>query len=567
MLEIIKSYVFWYPVIMAVMWIMGGIFFYFRIEKKEPLPLTSTPMVSILIPCFNEERVIQNTIEHFMQLDYPNYEIIAINDGSSDNTSAILAELTNKYKKLRFINLKENCGKANALYLGLIASKGEILVSVDADSYLAPDALKYIVPHFTNKNNGERVGAVTGNPRVRNRSSLLSKIQLCEYSSIISMVKRTQRIWGKVMTVSGVVVAFRKRALMQVHLWDRDMITEDIAVTWKLEKNFWDIRYEPNAICWMLVPETLKGLFKQRLRWAQGGIEVILRNANIFKSWKERRLFPVYLEQIMTISWSVCWFGLTIYEIVIAAMGITSFLPYLWKSQFLSFICLLQFFVAIKLDSPYDEDMMNDYKWAAWYPVFYWYINAIVVIFAIPKTIFHNKHGLARWDSPDRGIFTAEAKESKIKVPDNDQKVKGKQTTNIIKVKQKKWKKLISIVITIMVWAYVLVYVLYIFYGIIAEAYKLYIPSFFIYDKGVVVKTQGLFLALFKISIIEILILFVWMQYNYIRFSQKNRRHFAAPVLSDELKDYFELDSSTIDIMQNQKIILLKKNIIKECLD
>ena len=124
-----------------------------------------------------------------------------------------------------------------------------------------------------------------------------------------------------------------------------------------------------------------------------------------------------------------------------------------------------------------------------------------------------------------------------------------------------------TFIFTVMAWAYILVYVLYIFYGIIAEAYKLYIPSFFIYDKGVVVKTQGLFLALFKISIIEILILFVWMQYNYIRFSQKNRRHFAAPVLSDELKDYFELDSSTIDIMQNQKIILLKKNIIKEYLD
>ena len=138
-------------------------------------------------------------------------EVIVVNDGSSDNTSEIVTSLISKYPRLRFIDLKENCGKANALYLGLIASKGEILLGVDSDSYVMPDALNYMVPHFTNRFNGERVGAVTGNPRVRNRSSLLAKIQLCEYSSIISLIKRTQRVWGKVMTVSGVVVAFRKR--------------------------------------------------------------------------------------------------------------------------------------------------------------------------------------------------------------------------------------------------------------------------------------------------------------------------------------------------------------------
>lgn len=377
--------------------------FHFRIEKKEPLPLTDTPMVSILIPCYNEEKTILTTIARFQDLDYPNYEIIAINDGSSDSTSAILTKLIEKYEKLRFIDLKENCGKANALYLGLIASKGEILVCVDADSYLASDALNYMVPHFLLK--GERVGAVTGNPRVRNRSTLLSKIQLCEYASIISMTKRTQRIIGKVMTVSGVVVAFRKRALMHVDFWDRDMITEDIGVTWKLEKRFWDIRYEPNAICWMLVPESLKGLWNQRLRWAQGGLEVILRHKDIFKNWKERRLYFVYLEQILSISWSILCFGLTISEIINAALGIQSILPFLWKSQFISFICLIQFWVAIKLDSRYDEELLRDYRWAAWYPVFYWYINAIIILCAIPKTIFR-KRGLATWHSPDRGLGT-----------------------------------------------------------------------------------------------------------------------------------------------------------------
>lgn len=407
MIKILGQFVFWYPVIMSTMWIIGSIFFYFRIEKKDSLPLNETPMVSILIPCYNEGENIRTTISRLEQITYPNFEIVAINDGSTDKTAEILYELAGKYENLRFIDCKENCGKANALDIGLIAAKSEILVTIDADAYLEPDALNYMVSHFTNKHNGERVGAVTGNPRVRNRSSLLAKIQLCEYSSIINMTKRTQRILGKVMTVSGVVAAFRKTALMHVHFWDRDMITEDIGVTWKLEKSFWDVRYEPKAKCWMLVPETFKGLCKQRLRWAQGGLEVMGRHADIFKDFKERRFYPIYFEQFLSITWSICWLGLMIYEIVMCAVGKEYYMSYFWKGQFLSFICIAQFFAAVKLDSRNDENLLKGYKWAAWYPVFYWYINAFIILFAIPKTIFR-KRGLARWSSPDRGIGTAD---------------------------------------------------------------------------------------------------------------------------------------------------------------
>lgn len=109
------------------------------------------------------------------------------------------------------------------------------------------------------------------------------------------------------MTVSGVVVAFRKRALLDCNLWDRDMITEDIGVTWKLEKNFWDVRYEPNALCMMLVPETVKGLFKQRKRWSQGGMEILRRHYDVIGHWKTRRMILVYLEQITSIVWAICW--------------------------------------------------------------------------------------------------------------------------------------------------------------------------------------------------------------------------------------------------------------------
>jgi biofilm PGA synthesis N-glycosyltransferase PgaC len=239
---------------------------------------------------------------------------------------------------------------------------------------------------------------------VRNRSSLLAKIQLCEYSSIISLIKRTQRIWGKVMTVSGVVVAFRKRALLNCQLWDRDMITEDIGVTWKLEKKFWDIRYEPRALCMMLVPETVKGLYKQRKRWAEGGMEIIRRHGNIFKDWKTRRMTPVYIEQLISIVWAVCWLFLTVLMIIGWFRQDEFFVfPYIWKSLFLSVVGLIQFMVAILLDSKYDKQLFRNAVTAVWYPFLYWYINAIIVIVSLPA-LFKKRKKTATWDSPDRGL-------------------------------------------------------------------------------------------------------------------------------------------------------------------
>ena len=404
MLRYMELFVFWYPAIMSMAWIVGGIMFYISNERRKPLPLNKTPMVSILVPCYNEAETIENTVRELSKIQYPNYEIIVINDGSSDNTEEVAYGLLETYEKMRFINLKENNGKANALYLGLIAANGEILVGVDSDSYLMPDALDYFVPHFTNPYNGERVGAVTGNPRVRNRNTLLAKLQLCEYASIISLIKRTQRIWGKVMTVSGVVVAFRKRALLDCELWDRDMITEDIGVTWKLEKKFWDVRYEPNALCMMLVPETVKGLRAQRRRWTQGGMEILRRHFDIFRSWKTRRMVAVYLEQLTTIAWAICWLILTII-LVVAWIRTGEWLsrPYIWKSLFLSVVCIIQFTVAMILDSRYDKHLFRNAVTAIWYPFLYWYINAIIVIASLPS-LFKKRKTTAKWESPDRGL-------------------------------------------------------------------------------------------------------------------------------------------------------------------
>ncbi|WP_369521821.1 glycosyltransferase family 2 protein, partial [Escherichia coli] len=166
-----------------------------------------------------------------------------------------------------------------------LAARSEYLVCIDGDAMLEEHALHWMVWHLVS---GNRVGAVTGNPRIRNRSTLLGRLQVAEFSSIIGMIKRAQRVYGRIFTISGVIAGFRRTALHQVGWWSDDMVTEDIDISWRLQRAHWDIRYEPNALCFILMPETLKGLWRQRLRWAQGGVEVMLRHARSLLHWKER---------------------------------------------------------------------------------------------------------------------------------------------------------------------------------------------------------------------------------------------------------------------------------------
>lgn len=403
------DFIFYYPLAMSIVWIVGALYFYFRREhgkrRKAPL-LPEYPFVSVLIPAHNEKAAIRSTILSVLSSSYPKFEVIVIDDGSKDETPVILQQLVGIYPELRVLLLQENMGKPSALRYGALASRGDIIVTIDADACLDPDALRWMVSHFIT---GPRVGAVTGNPRIRNRTSLLAKIQVGEYSSIIGMIKRTQRILGKVLTVSGVIVAFRKTALFDVGLWDVDMITDDINITWKLEKRFWDIRYEPNALCWILVPETLRGLWKQRVRWAQGGGEVIRRHVDIWKDWRQRRLWPVYLEYITSVIWSYTYVFFMILWLINLVFPCTilkgfSVIPD-WKGSLLVFICILQFTTALYIDTHYEKGLLKYLFWVIWYPFVYWIITALATVRATPTALFRKMGTHATWVSPDRGLF------------------------------------------------------------------------------------------------------------------------------------------------------------------
>ncbi len=405
MIDYWSNFVFLYPLLMAIVWLAGSIIYYFRRERAGSNDIPTDidwPLISILVPCYNEQDTVEETVDNLIKLDYPHKEIILINDGSKDHTADIIMKLAGQHDIVRAINNQENKGKANALRLGLFASHGEYLLCVDSDAIIDNDAPYHLIKHFFHK--GERVAAVTGNPRIRNRDTLLGKLQVVEYASIIGSIKRTQRIIGKIMTVSGVIVAFRKKALVDVGLWDVDMITEDISVSWKFHERFWDIRYEPQALCWMLVPEKLGGYWKQRVRWAQGGQEVIMRHWGVLKSWKYRRLWPIYIEQWLSIFWSYSLFLLTIYYLLFQVNSFQDLMLLLTFSAFtLTIVAVIQLTVSLLIDARYDN-VSKMYFWIAWYPFVYWIINAAIAVVAFPKAIKSRiKGGYAVWSSPDRG--------------------------------------------------------------------------------------------------------------------------------------------------------------------
>jgi len=277
--------------------------------------------------------------------------------------------------------------------------RGEIVLILDADIQPRPDVLKYIVPHFE----FARVAAVTGNPQVSNTRTLLAKVQASEFASIVSVLRRAQRVWGRVLTVSGAVAAFRKSAMVDVGLFDPEMATEDIALSWKLQLRFYDVRYEPRAVVAMQVPETFGSLWRQRRRWALGLAQVLRRNAWIFRDWRTRRFWPVYIDACLSILWGYTLTTMVGFWALSYAMGLeplgASPVPNFWGMVIAS-LSLVQLWLGVWLDRRYNPGVTKYYLWAPIYPLFYWGLMVLVTVWSTPRGLLTATRQPAKWHTP-----------------------------------------------------------------------------------------------------------------------------------------------------------------------
>lgn len=188
------------------------------------------------------------------------------------------------------------------------------------------------------------------------------------------------------------------------------MITEDIDISWKLQLRHWSVFFEPRALCWILMPETLRGLWKQRLRWAQGGAEVFIVNMRRLWAWEYRRMWPLFFEFCFSTAWAFAYAVSVVLFLLglITAMPDTLYVKNLFPPAFtgltLAVVCILQFAVSLMIERRYEKGMANSLFWIIWFPVVYWMLSLCTTLVSFPKVMLKNKRERARWVSPDRGI-------------------------------------------------------------------------------------------------------------------------------------------------------------------
>lgn len=231
--------------------------------------------VTITVPAYNEEVVIEKALLSLKEQTYPNLEILVIDDGSKDRTfiKSKRLEYTKGNRSLK-VYRKKNGGKANAINYGIEHSTGELIMVVDADSKLDPDAVWLMAEYFDD----EEIAAVAGSVYVSNQDTLLTKLQALEYVEGLNMVRNGQAFLKLVNIIPGPIGMFRKSALYEVGLYDDDTFAEDCDVTLKLISHDYKIEFESDAVAYTEAPENLLDLIKQRYRWTRGILQAIRKH-------------------------------------------------------------------------------------------------------------------------------------------------------------------------------------------------------------------------------------------------------------------------------------------------
>ena len=241
--------------------------------RNQPGPEDFRPPVSIVVPAYNEAAGIEHAVRSLAASDYPEFEVLVIDDGSTDGTGELVDGMG--LPRVRVIR-EPNRGKAEALNTAIAAATHELVATVDADTVFEPETLGALVRPFAD----ERVGAVAGNTKVGNRNSRLGRWQHIDYVTGFNLDRRLYDTLGCMPTVPGAVGAFRKSALMEVGGFSSDTLAEDTDVTIALGRIGWKVVYAEDARAYTETPASLGGLWRQRYRWSFGTMQSV---------WKHRR--------------------------------------------------------------------------------------------------------------------------------------------------------------------------------------------------------------------------------------------------------------------------------------
>lgn len=301
----------------------------YRVLRKE-LKATGviapyTPGVSVIVPALNEEVGILRTVQSVLANDYPYIELVVVNDGSTDRSAELVTNYFKKARKaqsaqgrfLRHFYIK-NGGKGRALNYGIKRSKGKIILTMDADSMLAPDAISKLVTYFRD----ESVSAVVGQVRLGNTSGrLISRMQQMEYLFGFYF-KRAHCVLGAEYIYGGACAAFRRSATFNYFgMFDEKNKTEDIEMSMRTKFHGLKSLYAEDVICYTEGASTYMGLLNQRLRWKKGRFDTFITYRQIFLSWKRHHNKPL--------SWFVLPYALiSELQLILEPIGATLLITY-----------------------------------------------------------------------------------------------------------------------------------------------------------------------------------------------------------------------------------------------
>ncbi len=345
-------------------------------------PDARLPAVSVIVPAYNEGAVLERAVLSLLRMDYPEYEVLIVDDGSTDDTLAVASRLEGTHHGVPVrVFSKPNGGKATALNLGIENSVHPFLLCMDADSAVEPQLLRRAIPHFEDPT----VGAVAGNVKVENRDSLITKLQALEYIEGLNMPRRAQGFIAAVNIVPGPVGVFRREALDDVGGYEDDTFAEDADLTLNLISSGWKIVYEDQAIAWTQAPERWLDLIQQRYRWTRGILQAIRK-----RKWLLLRPvpdFPLWLSALEMGFEAVVWPIMNVYAhlffaVVALLFGMGELLLYWW------ILLTLLDMVAALVTVSMEEEQLSLVPLAVIYRVFFILFLDVTKTFAATEELF-----------------------------------------------------------------------------------------------------------------------------------------------------------------------------------
>ncbi|HSJ97497.1 MAG TPA: glycosyltransferase [Myxococcota bacterium] len=348
-------------------------------DDGEPIRL---PPVTILVPAYNEGACIQGSIRSLLELDYPRYEILVIDDGSKDDTYAKAAVYEGDHgRAVVRVLTKPNGGKARALNTGIAQATSDFILCMDGDSALHPATLRRAIRHFTDP----AIGAVAGSVKVVNRTNLLSSLQALEYIEGLNMVRAAQGFFRLVNIIPGPIGVFRRSALEKVGGYDHDTFAEDCDLTLKLLMRGWQVQYEPGAIAYTEAPEKMLDLLKQRYRWTRGILQAISKHKR--RLWDPREGFGVTFTLWYMIFEGILWPSMNVFANVLFVFVATRYgtaLPLvLWWAQ-LTVLDLAAALYCVVVE----EEQLRLVPYALFYRAFFALTIDVAKLFATFEEVF-----------------------------------------------------------------------------------------------------------------------------------------------------------------------------------